>query len=674
MLGAAARRPPMFAPTQLHRGPGNDRLQPHQRRLALLDALRAALCLAAIVAICEFALLQAIGLPRLGFPTAVRSESRSDSGSARIHDATILLLGAAPALLLVTAVGMGVYVLRRRELHAIDAARDGRRRALASARRLAESERRFRTLADGAPMPIWSSDADGRVDFVSRPWSELVGRPPSMDLGHGWLEAVHPEDRERCLGDLRRAHRERRPFVAEYRIRRSTGEIRRVLHKAVPRRDEDGAFAGLIGAAVDVTELRRAQGRLEEACRTARSAERAKSEFLANMSHEIRTPLTTILGYADLLREDGDANRAPPQRLQAIDRIRSAGRHLLTILNDVLDLSKIDAGAMPIESVPFDLPVLLEECLDLLHISASQRGLELRLELTGPLPVRVRADPTRWRQILLNLIANAIKFTTRGSVTLRCGVSGDRLVAEVEDTGAGMTPEQAARLFRPFTQADAGVARTHGGTGLGLAICRRLATLMGGTVSLVRSAPGEGSCFRVDVRITAVPDAPLLEDADAVRAHARRAAAAPAAGSAIRLAGRILLAEDGRENRQLVTIHLERAGAQVTIAENGRAALALLEESVRLERPFDLLVTDLQMPEMDGLELTREVRRRDAALPIVVLTAHAAGGERDECLAAGCNDFATKPIERASLLEVCARWLRPRDGARYARACTTSGS
>ncbi|MBM4113965.1 MAG: response regulator, partial [Phycisphaerae bacterium] len=366
--------------------------------------------------------------------------------------------------------------------------------------------------------------------------------------------------------------------------------------------------------------------------------------------------------------------RAPPQRIQAIDRIRTAGRHLLTLLNDVLDLSKIDAGAMGVEAVEFELPKLLAECLDLQAASAAQRGLALRFELLGPLPVSVRGDPTRIRQILLNLIANALKFTSKGSVTLRCTVADERLVAEIEDTGCGMSQVQATRLFRPFSQADAGVARMHGGTGLGLVISRRLAALMKGSVSLSRTAPGEGSCFRVEVRVEPAPGTEWRRDDADLEALLRTEPRAPSTSEPSPLRGRVLVAEDGRENRQLITIHLERAGAEVTSAEDGRMAMSLLEDAERLGRPFDLLVTDLQMPEMDGIELISRVRAGGAGLPIVVLTAHTAGDERIRCVGAGCDDFVTKPVDRAALVEVCARWIdrRRRDEARYARACTTS--
>jgi len=585
---------------------------------------------------------------------------------AQLHAARwALALGVAPASLLVAGVGIGVFILRKRQLLSLVAATEGRRRAIAAARRLAESERRFRTLADDAPMMIWSSDAEGQVDFVSRVWSQFAGRPPETDLGDGWLESVHPEDRARCERSYRRAIERRRSFIAEYRARRADGQTRWILGKGVPRHDDDGAFAGLIGVAVDITELRRAESDLKRATRAAQSADRAKSEFLANMSHEIRTPLTTILGYADLLREDGDAHRAPPQRLQAIDLIRLAGRHLLTILNDVLDLSKIEAGEMNIEIVDTDLPRLLAECLDLMRFAASGRGVALHLEMDTPLPIMVRTDPTRLRQVLLNLLGNAVKFTEQGTVTLRCGMDGDALVVDVEDTGVGMSPEQASRLFQPFAQADPSVARTHGGTGLGLAISRRLATLMGGSVMLLRTEEGVGSCFRARLEMEVPEGSRRLADRAALASYTSRNDAMAPTGRIPPLRGRILVAEDGRENRQLITIHLERAGAQVTSAEDGRAALRLVEDAHRLGRPFDLLLTDLQMPEMDGLTLVRTLRSRGESMPIVALTAHDLGEDRQRCIDAGCDDFASKPIERSTLLSACAKWLAPQ-----ARAAT----
>jgi CheY-like chemotaxis protein/anti-sigma regulatory factor (Ser/Thr protein kinase) len=281
----------------------------------------------------------------------------------------------------------------------------------------------------------------------------------------------------------------------------------------------------------------------------------------------------------------------------------------------------------------------------------------LRASLAGEVPETIHSDPTRLRQILVNLVGNAVKFTSSGTVTLTARVLGSdperRLKIEVEDTGPGLSSEQVARLFSPFGQADASVTRRHGGSGLGLSISNRLAQLLGGSVTLARTELGRGSTFCLELPLALfegtawsarldlpVPRAPLPQPSESVR-----------------LNGRVLLAEDGRDNQVLVSFHLRRAGAQVDVAANGVTALELIERAEAEGRPYDLLLTDIQMPEMDGFTLTRVLRARGSRLAIVALTAHAMAEDRDRCLAAGCDDYAVKPIDKARLLTTCARWM-----------------
>jgi len=408
-------------------------------------------------------------------------------------------------------------------------------------------------------------------------------------------------------------------------------------------------------------ELRNAQSKAED-------ASRAKSEFLANMSHEIRTPLTAILGYADLLREDGDAGLAPALRMETIDTIRNAGTHLLTVINDILDISKIEADKMTVERVATPLTTILHEVVSLIRPRAAGKGVTLTAALASPVPDSIISDPTRLRQILMNLAGNAAKFTEEGTVTItaRTESGGDRswLVIDVDDTGPGMTTEQVGRLFHAFAQADNTVTRKHGGTGLGLTISRRLAALMGGGVTLKRTEPGRGSCFRVELPLVAAPGAVVVERLDAVVAQANKAAAVPAAT----LTGRILLAEDGLDNQRLIAFHLRKAGATVDVADNGRIALEMIDTSEVGTKPYDLLLTDMQMPEMDGYTLARTLRNRGSRLPIVALTAHAMAEDRQKCIDSGCDGYATKPVERLKLLAACADWMGKSSTARPARA------
>jgi PAS domain S-box-containing protein len=525
--------------------------------------------------------------------------------------------------------------------------------------KMAESEERFRTLADSAPILVWTSDVNGRRDYFNRPWLEFTGRTMEEEVGEGWAQGIHPEDFDRYLTAFAGALRARRAFAVEYRLRRHDGVYRRILGRGEPRFSENGAFIGLVGACSDLTDLREAQERAE-------AANRAKSEFLANMSHEIRTPLTAILGFADLLAEEGNLSAAPQSRVQTVRTIKEAGQHLLTVINDVLDISKIEADKMTVERIDTPVVGVLREVESLMRPRAVGKGVTFGAALATPLPERVLSDPTRLRQILLNLAGNAVKFTEAGGVRITAGADtsdgGSRLVIDIEDTGPGMTPEQATRLFQVFGQADGTMTRRFGGTGLGLTISRRLANLMGGDVTLLRTEPGNGSCFRLILPLEPLPGSPVATTMDSVYSAGACKTAAPA----VSLHGRILLAEDGPDNQTLIAFHLKRAGAEVEVADNGRIAIMKIEMAEAAGRPFDLLLTDMQMPEMDGYTLARTLRERGSTLAIVALTAHAMSEDRRTCIEAGCDDYTTKPIDRATLLATCAAWLGTPGGANLA--------
>jgi signal transduction histidine kinase/FixJ family two-component response regulator len=395
---------------------------------------------------------------------------------------------------------------------------------------------------------------------------------------------------------------------------------------------------------------------LEQQQTCAQAASQAKSAFLANMSHEIRTPLTAILGYCDVLRDDEQLAACPERRRELLDTIDAAGRHLLTIINDILDLSKIEAGRMTIETIDMGLIALVDEVVSILTPAAIKKGLQLDIVLLSPVPDRVVGDPTRLRQIIMNLLGNALKFTSAGTVTLCLQTISDsatqRLQIRVIDTGVGMSAAQASLLFEAFSQADSSTTRRFGGTGLGLAISRRLAQLLGGSVSLVRTAEGEGSEFLLDLPLH------VSEQSSWVKTLEPSKPAAVETNTAIQLEGRILLAEDGPDNQRLISLLLRKAGATVEIAGHGGIALDMLARAQQLGQPFDLLLTDMQMPEMDGYTLASMVRERGDALPVIALTAHAMAGDARRCLDAGCHDYATKPIEKAKLLRVVQRWLQ----------------
>lgn len=404
---------------------------------------------------------------------------------------------------------------------------------------------------------------------------------------------------------------------------------------------------------------------LAEAKTRAESATRSKSEFLANMSHEIRTPLAAIIGYADLLRCDPQVAESETRRNETIDTICNAGHHLLLLINDVLDLSKIEASRMTIEAIDTSPVQIIGEVVSLMSPQAKAKGIELKVRLTTPVPHRMISDPTRLRQVMMNLVGNATKFTDRGYVEIEAGVNqtpaGPRLRLAVRDTGPGISPEQAANLFQPFIQVDNSITRRHGGTGLGLTICRRLAKLMGGQVLLEPSEPGQGACFVFEIPASMPEDAVMINDLSAITCDLDVLTNA-VDDSVPTLSGRVLLAEDGLDNQRLINHHLQRAGVQVDIAENGRIALEMLETARSNGQPYNLLLTDMQMPEMDGYTLAKHLRDHGWSIPIIALTAHAMAEDRAKCLEAGCSDYASKPIDRVAFIRLCAKWLGGSNG------------
>ena len=402
---------------------------------------------------------------------------------------------------------------------------------------------------------------------------------------------------------------------------------------------------------------------LEEAQADAVLANAAKSEFLANMSHEIRSPMTAILGYADILYNEGNLAEAPRIRLDAVETIRRNGDHLLSIINDILDLSKLEAGKMSVEQVPCSPVRVSSDAVEIMRLRAEARGVSLDVTFDGPIPETIRSDPTRLRQILVNLLGNGIKFTDEGGIRLVVrmgepqGPGHGQLVLEVIDTGIGMDEEQMETLFEPFTQADASTTRRFGGTGLGLTISKRFAEMLGGDIT-AESQPGQGCTFTVTIDTGPLEGVRMLEhpgEAGAdTRAPADEAERRPADDRPLDGA-RILLAEDTPDNQRLIGYHLKKGCAEVEIVGNGRAAVEKALEAERAGRPFDVILMDMQMPVLDGYAATSILRDSGYDRPIVALTAHAMRGDRERCLAAGMNDYVTKPIQPAELFSALRR-------------------
>jgi signal transduction histidine kinase/DNA-binding response OmpR family regulator len=385
----------------------------------------------------------------------------------------------------------------------------------------------------------------------------------------------------------------------------------------------------------------------------ADAANQAKSEFLANMSHEIRTPLNAILGYADILRRRGDSGRAPQDRLEAIDAIYASGKHLLELINDILDLSKIEAGKMEMEIGTCDPWQIITQLASVMRSQATTKNIELRVRNEGLIPQTIRGDPTRLRQCLVNLVGNAIKFTEAGYVRVTAGLArsdGQPMMRfEVRDTGIGMTAAQLKKIFSPFSQADSTTTRKYGGTGLGLTITKRLTEAMGGKLS-VTSEQGQGSTFALEVPTGSLEGVPMLEDpAEATHGEPELAAVETA-----KLTGRVLVAEDSPVNRAMLLTMLADLDVETTIAENGEVAVAKAGSE-----PFDLILMDWHMPVMDGLEATKHLRMSGNEVPVVALTASAMAGDREACMAAGCSGYLSKPIEFDTLVAELRKYLQP---------------
>ncbi len=507
---------------------------------------------------------------------------------------------------------------------------------------------------------VSEADAQGRITYVNEEFcavsgyrtDELLGRNHSiLNSGH------HPREFWRDMYATVARDGWWRGAVCN---RAKDGSLYWVQSTIVGERDAIGRIARYVSVRTDVTPIKR----IEEALRVARdeaaAADRAKSEFLANISHEIRTPMTAILGYADLLRDELPA--VEQRSIEAITSIRRHGEHLLAILNDILDVSKLEMGRLELAPTEVKPRAVLDEIASRFAVEAREKGLELVIGAEPDVPERVLCDPLRLVQILSSLVGNAIKFTQVGRAELLAtweqGDGNARLRFTVRDTGIGIEPERLPKLFAPFSQGDSSMARRYGGAGLGLRISRRLAELMGGGIA-VQSSPGIGSTFVVEI------SAPL------VAAREARFGVEPRATGVIGtpderqpLAGRrILIVEDGPDNQRLIAYTLRKAGADVIVVENGRLGVEQLTDDgsigggLRQPSPVDLVLMDMQMPEMDGYTATTLLREKGCRLPIVALTAHALTHERGKCIAAGCTDYATKPIDRRELVALCARLL-----------------
>ena len=539
----------------------------------------------------------------------------------------------------------------------------GRRAALEAAELMARhrrSERRFRTFIDESPIESAVIGPGGQFEFLNRKFTEVIGYTLDEipDIEHWWTRVVpDPKKRATAIRVWSRAVEgagvgQERTMPIEIEI--APGEIELTCHDGSSRIYEvrgriinRKTFVQLS----DITLRKETEAALQAAQQAAKQAAELKSRFLANISHEIRTPMNALIGLSQL----GQIDEKDPERRRYFDEIHGAATHLLGLVDDVLDFSKIESGRLTIESVPFRLDGVVERVLGLFGRKAKDKGLALRITVAKELPPWLCGDALRLAQVLINLVGNAIKFTERGEVAVTLDTAGRkedrlRLAGSVCDTGVGLTEEQRRRLFEPFMQADSSTTRLYGGTGLGLTISRELVQAMGGEIH-VTSKPGQGStfAFTIELGVVEVPAPDATErPADAMQA--------------LSLEGHhILLVEDNRLNQMVARGLLERAGIRVTIAGQGREAMARIDAGER----FDAVLMDLQMPEMDGFETTRILRSRPAlrTLPIIAMAAHPESEERQHCLAAGMDDYLSKPVRLEMLLSVLNRWIGPGRGS-----------
>jgi PAS domain S-box-containing protein len=511
-----------------------------------------------------------------------------------------------------------------------------------------ESELFYSQTLESIPGMVFTTRPDGYCDFQSRQWVEFTGVPMKEHLGDGWNRLLHPDDRPRAYDAWRAAVDGKAPYDLEYRVRRHDGEYEWFKVIGRPIRDAAGQIGKWFGVAVNMEANKRAEEELQVAKEEAESANRAKSLFLANMSHELRTPMTGVLGMLEIAR----SGHLDEKQREAIYTAHMSGQSLLMILNDILDLTRIETGKLAIKENSFAMRECMTGAVDILIPAARKKGLDLHWSIAEEMPETLLGDRIRLQQVLTNLVGNAVKFTERGKVevTVTAGsetADGKREITfKVSDTGIGIPAEKKELIFEAFNQADISHSRQYGGTGLGLSISKELVELMGGAITL-ESVEGKGSSFSFSI--------PLL-GASPESASAPETSTAPPAEAAVYTVAekgkaRLLVAEDDEVTRKVLGFMLQRSGFDYEFAMDGRKAVEMWEQG-----GYDLVVMDGQMPVMDGFAATAAIRERERErgghIPILAMTAHALETDKERCLACGMDAYVSKPIDFKKCMEV----------------------
>ncbi|MBD5656067.1 MAG: response regulator, partial [Candidatus Eremiobacteraeota bacterium] len=509
---------------------------------------------------------------------------------------------------------------------------------------------RYRAFADAIPAIAFTATAKGTLDFVNDRWIQYSGMSSQVSLERGLVDVTHPGEASTLTEDWFDAIERGLAPETETRLRRAAdGVYRWHLIRAVPIRNSDGKVVQWFGTGTDIDDQKRAEAAIVEARDAALQAALVKSQFVATMSHEIRTPISGVIGMAELLL----ITRLSDEQREYASVVRDSGQSLLRVVNDILDYSKLDAGKLQLESVEFDVASQVRSVAALLRAQIELKRIELTMRVDPDVASSVIGDPGRVRQILVNLVGNAVKFTPAGgrvdvhvaSVVSNSGPT--RLRFAVEDNGVGIAANVQSRLFEAFSQGDGSTTRKYGGTGLGLSICKQLVELMGGTIGL-QSELGRGSIFSfsIDFALVERNSTPAASTSDLTELRT----------TALNRKDKILLVEDNDINTLLAQRQFQQLGYTISTASNGREALASLRDG-----QFDLVFMDCHMPEMDGFEATQAIRRLELGgerrLPIVAMTADAQMEDQTACLAAGMDDYLSKPVSLAQLSEVLARWL-----------------